>query len=51
MEYRLENREFEARIELPAYCAFIAELHLNKDLVNYANESFLRETGLFNLQI
>ena len=46
MEYRLENREFKARLELPLYCALIDELHLNEDLVNYANESFLRETGL-----
>ena len=46
MEYRLENREFKARIELLVYRALVDELRLNEDLVNYANESFLRETGM-----
>ena len=46
MEYRLENREFKARIELLVYRALIDELRLNEDLISYANESFLRETGM-----
>ena len=46
MEYRHENREFKARVELQVYRALIDDLHLNEDLVNYANESFLRETGM-----
>ena len=46
MEYRLENREFKARVELLVYRALIDELRLNEDLVNYANESYLRETGM-----
>lgn len=45
-EYRLENREFKARIDLPLYSSLIDQLHLNEDLVNYANESVLRETGM-----
>ena len=50
MEYRLENREFKARVELQVYRALIDDLRLNENLVNYANESFLRETGM-NLQV
>ena len=46
MDYRFENRELKARVELPLYRALIGELCLNEDLVNYANESFLRETGV-----
>ena len=49
MEYRLENREFKARLELQVYRALIDDLRLNEDLVNYANESFLRETGVYSL--
>lgn len=46
MEYRLENREFKARTELPVFRSLIDELRLHEDLVNYANESYLRETGV-----
>ena len=50
MEYRLENREFKARVELLVYRTLVDELRLNEDIVNYANQSFLRETGI-NLQV
>lgn len=46
MEYRLENRELKARTELPVFRSLIDELRFDEDLVNYANESYLRETGV-----
>lgn len=45
MEYRFDDRELKARIDRPVYCTLIDELNLHEDLVNYANESYLRETG------
>ena len=50
MDYRFENREFEARLELPVHIAIVVELRLHEELANYASASFLRETGVFLLQ-
>ena len=46
MDYRFENHEFEARLELPVHIAIVVVLRLNEELANYASASFLRETGM-----